>query len=92
MAKAGGVLLFTTPEGRTREYATVTCGHCNSVVRIPHREEGIDPETVLAHCHACDQDICIDCHKLQRCIPIERWCELVEWRDRWMKEYEKARR
>lgn len=74
------------------EYDTISCGHCNKVVMVkagtgstvylipqftgPHLEEP------GAMCRVCMRAVCLECHDLGRCLPLERMIEEKEARGR----------
>jgi hypothetical protein len=73
----GGWLQIVDPTvaGPPREYATITCVHCNRVVPLKSRKEDAD------WCRMCMKPICLRCAG-KGCTPFERKLEAMEARAR----------
>jgi hypothetical protein len=79
--KPGG-LVWVNDGYTTVEHESYTCGHCNRIVVVPHKER---PENMGDICHGCMHLICADCVG-RGCRPIEKWCEQEEARGRFRRE------
>ncbi len=79
--KPGG-LVWLNDGYKTVEHESYTCGHCNKIVVVPHKERA---ENMGDICHGCMHLICVDCIG-RGCRPIEKWCEQEEARARFRRE------
>lgn len=78
MRNPGGNLLIEDPDpfrGRgevaRREFDTITCGHCNGLVKVlPHKD--------LHMCKKCTQFVCPGCFGRFVCVPFEKKLEIWE--------------
>ena len=88
----GGYLQIFSPDGPITERDSISCGHCNRAVfvkpgtaattyLIPHRD-GRWTEEAGAFCRVCMRPVCLRCHDLGTCLPLERWIEQQEQRPR----------
>lgn len=90
MRNAGGYLIITDPEvAAPIERDTVSCGHCNRVVEV---KAGTGATVYLwwswpqqryqeeagAFCRCCMKPVCLRCHDLGTCTPLEKWLEQQE--------------
>ncbi len=71
MRNPGGYLVIDDPdpwrskgEQARREYDTVTCKHCNGIVKI-------SPQVDTVVCKKCMSFICSGCHAKGGCLPFE---------------------
>lgn len=91
-ARATGYAYVVDPDGPRLEFDTVTCAHCQQVVRVKagtaatvyfvRRPTGELAEEGGAFCRVCMRAICLNCHETGRCTPWERRMERSESRDR----------
>lgn len=90
MLRPGGYAMILDPDAALIERDTITCGHCNRVVfvkpgsvattyLIQHRD-GRWTEEPGAGCTICGRSICLRCHDLGMCLPMERQLEQQERR------------
>jgi hypothetical protein len=88
MPKLGGYLQIFDPDHPTVERDSICCGHCNravfvkpgsgaTVYLLPHRD-GRWTEEAGAFCRVCMRPVCLRCHDVGSCTPIERWLEQQE--------------
>jgi len=77
-----GFVQITGPEG-VQEFETFTCGHCNKVVRVPHRAK---PEELGGMCKLCMSMTCGPCTATGKCEPFEKKLERIEDRDRFFRQ------
>ena len=72
------------------ERDTASCGHCNRVIfvkpgtattvyLIQHRD-GHWTEEPGAFCRVCMRPVCLRCHDIGTCVPVERLLERLEAR------------
>jgi hypothetical protein len=83
MRNPGGYAIITHPEQRTIEYETITCKHCNSIVKIPPR---VDAASIGGRCGVCDGLICPRCLG-KGCRPFEEALKRAEARDAARRSY-----
>lgn len=76
MSQARGYAVLSSPEA-TKEYDTVTCGHCNSIVFL--KKPGADPGGLCRHCM---KGVCGRCCAIGKCTPFEKKLEAYERRMR----------
>ncbi len=87
MRRAGGYATFTG-EAAVREYDTCSCGHCgkilftkpgtvSTVYLIPTRSGGWLEEPG-AGCRVCMRPVCLPCHDVGACRPVEQLLEFLE--------------
>ena len=90
--KGAGLGLWADPGSDTPilELDSLQCGHCNTVVfvkpgtattvyLIQHRD-GRWTEEAGAFCRCCMRPVCLRCHDVGSCLPLERWLEEQETR------------
>lgn len=75
-----------------KEFDTISCGHCNRVVMVKPGTGStvylfpqlIGPmkEEAGASCRVCMTAVCLKCHDLGSCLPLERKIEEMEARGR----------
>jgi hypothetical protein len=82
-------------DGRPTERDSISCGHCNKIVFVKpgtgattylifHSTDPTVPPTEEpgAFCRVCMSPVCLPCHDVGTCRPIEKWLEQEEARDR----------
>lgn len=90
MRRAQGYMQVVDPDQPLLEWDTITCGHCSRIVctkpgtaatvyLIQHRD-GRWTDEPGAFCRVCMRPVCLRCHDLGRCRPLERWLAEVEAR------------
>lgn len=77
---------------RLIEHDTIACGHCNriifvkpgsaSTVYIFYQLIGPPREEPGAFCRVCMRPVCLRCHDVGTCTPLERHLEELEARGR----------
>lgn len=72
---------------RGREWDTITCNHCQHVVRFQTRAQYAER---VAHCRLCDKDICLRCHDKGQCTPFEEKIREQETRAANRRAYEQT--
>ena len=75
MRNPQGALIITDPGAETREFDTITCCHCNTIVVIAHR---CAPEDAGGFCRMCFKPTCKACAAHGRCTPFEAKLEAQE--------------
>jgi hypothetical protein len=83
MRVPGGYAIRTDPVLGISETDTRTCGHCQRVDAI---KPFCDPAEVGGLCYVCNRYICLRCHGLATCDPIERKLERNEARGRLLRD------
>jgi hypothetical protein len=83
MRVPGGYAIRTDPVLGISETDTRTCGHCQKVDAI---RPFCDPAEVGGLCYVCNRYICLRCHGLATCDPIERKLERNEARGRLLRD------
>lgn len=78
--RVGGYMVITDPDRPTQEWDTITCTHCNAIVRVKRDPGG--------WCLQCDRAICGPCADKRTCTPFERKLEAYERRERFRKSLE----
>jgi hypothetical protein len=92
MRKPDGYGIIVDPDGPTWERDAINCGHCNAnvwvkpgsastVYLILHRD-GRWTEEAGAFCRVCMTPVCLRCHGLGVCTPLEKWLDQQEHPDR----------
>jgi len=84
MRNPGGYLQIFSPEGAVEEYDTMTCGHCNRIVKIKHK---CDPSDLGGLCKLCMKMICPDCVNTGECEPFEEKLKRMEARADALRSY-----
>lgn len=88
MRNPGGYGIIIDPVFGVSEFDTITCSHCQTIVRV---DAGHDPADIGAFCTICAKHICGPCHESMSrgngCIPWEKKMEQIEARDRARKSY-----
>ncbi len=90
MAIARGYAFMTAPDAQIWERDTITCGHCSRVVYVkpgtattvyllPH-SDGRWTEEAGAFCRSCMKPVCLACHDVGTCLPLEKWLAQQEAR------------
>lgn len=74
MPRWGGALLIADPSGTVFEQDTLTCKHCQHVIRVPVGRVS----EVTGWCARCGDYVCLRCADLGRCRPFEQWLATVE--------------
>ena len=85
-----GYAQIVDPDRPLIERDTISCGHCGLVVfvkpgtaatvyLIQHRDRSWTDEAG-AFCRVCMRPVCLRCHDVGACRPLERWLELQEAR------------
>lgn len=88
MRRIGGYAQITSPE-RQIERDTSSCGHCSAVTFIKPGSAATvyliwDPalkqwrEEPGAFCRVCMRPVCLRCHEIGTCVPLERFLERAE--------------
>lgn len=95
MIRPGGYAIIVDPEAPTIEFDTVTCNHCQQVVRVKagsamtvyymRNAAGVLVEEAGAFCRLCMAPICLNCHARGVCVPWEKQMEAMEARDRFLR-------
>lgn len=75
-----GFILITDSRG-TVEQETFTCGHCNNVIRVPHRA---NPDDLGGMCRICMSMVCGPCVEKRECDPFEKKLKRIEDRSRFL--------
>jgi hypothetical protein len=86
--KAEGVASIVGSWGDTEERKTITCAHCDKLVYVQPGTDGTSPLSPLAGvqqlppsvCHICWALVCIQCHGLGVCRPLEERLRKLEAR------------
>ena len=90
MLNPGGYLLITDPvAAQSVERDTISCGHCNRVVEVKagssstvflrwSRSQQRYQEEPGAFCRCCMKPVCLPCHDIGVCMPLEKWLEQQE--------------
>lgn len=89
--RIGGYATITDPDTRIVEFDTVSCCHCSAAIRVKPNTVAtvylvVDPVTLLwreepgASCYHCMKPVCLACHELGTCVPLERMLERAEFR------------
>ncbi len=97
MRGATGYLTLTDPDQPLVERDTAICGHCQRVIFLKPNTAAtvyliLDHTTLQYHdeagafCRVCMRPICLPCHDRGRCVPWERMMELIEARDRLIRQ------
>lgn len=76
MSQARGYAVLSSP-ATTKEYDTITCAHCNSIVFL--KKEGADPG---GFCRHCMKGVCGKCADQGKCTPFEKKLAAYERRMR----------
>lgn len=73
---------------RVTEYDSVTCGHCSRVIFVKPgtisrvylfpQLDGTVKEEPGAGCLKCAQPVCLRCHQVGTCRPVEKWMDQLE--------------
>ena len=89
MLRPQGYAQFIAPE-QVVERDTCTCGHCNRVIFVKPRSastvyliqhrDGRWTEEAGAFCRVCMRPVCLRCHDVGTCTPMERMIEQMEAR------------
>jgi len=77
-----GFVQITGPNG-VEEHETFTCGHCNNVVRVPHKAK---PDDLGGMCRVCMSMVCGRCCATGRCDPFDKKLKRMEDRGRFFRE------
>lgn len=83
MRRPQGYATVVDPDRPLVERDTVSCGHCNRIVftkpgsastvyLIQHRDQRWTEEPG-AFCRVCMRAVCLPCHDVGSCLPLERW-------------------
>jgi hypothetical protein len=83
MRQPNGTLLIFDPDAPLLERDTITCGHCQRIVVVKPGTGatvylipvgvGQWREEMGAFCRVCMRPVCLHCHDVGTCRPIERW-------------------
>jgi hypothetical protein len=76
LTQSHGYAVISSPES-TKEYDTITCAHCNSIVFL--KKPGADAG---GFCRQCMKGVCGKCADQGRCTPFERKLDAYERRMR----------
>ena len=87
--RPSGYAQVVDPDQPLVEFDTVMCGHCGAHIRVkPGTVSTVylifDPqawrytEVAGAGCRMCMRPVCLRCHALGSCLPLERWLATVE--------------
>lgn len=68
----------------SQEWDTITCGHCNRIVRLP---AGPAASEHFGGCGLCSKFICLACVKKGRCSPWEEQMKKIEARAEALRSY-----
>lgn len=82
MNRAKGFVQITGPEG-TVEFETFTCGHCSTIVQVPHKAS---PDALGGLCKQCMTMICPGCVEKMTCDPFEKKLKRQEDRSRFFRQ------
>ena len=85
MHHARGYSVRDDGNGRIEEADTFTCGHCQTMKRVPPGQRAED--TVGRMCSCCMRVICGDCKNGATCDVVERKLERAEQRDAARRSY-----
>lgn len=87
MRRPQGYLTVSDPE-RVVERDTISCAHCGKIVVVKPRTattvyliprmNGTWIEEPGAGCSVCMRPVCLPCHDIGVCRPIEKWLEIME--------------
>jgi hypothetical protein len=90
-----GYATWTMAEAPLVERDSISCGHCNRLVFVKPGTAftvylfpqliGPDKEEMGAACRVCMRNICLTCHGVGTCTPLERRLEQIEARGRMFK-------
>jgi hypothetical protein len=92
MQRAHGYVTIVDPGAPLVEYDTVVCCHCNKIVftkpgsiSTVYLIQHLTPEGLIywseapgAACWHCHKPVCLPCHALGCCLPLERWLDRQE--------------
>lgn len=67
MRNPGGQFVCSSPDA-VQEFDTFTCGHCNKVKMVQHKQR---PEDIGGVCKMCMKLICEHCVNTGACDPFE---------------------
>ena len=86
--RAHGYLTISGPDVRVVERDTVGCAHCAKVIVVKPgtattvylipRRDGTWIEEPGAGCSVCMRPMCLPCHDIGVCRPVEKWLEIME--------------
>lgn len=90
MPSPKGYATIVDPDLPTWERDSITCGHCSGVVFVKpgaaatvylvlHRDNRWTEEPG-AFCRLCMKPVCLRCHDVGTCTPLDRWLEIQEGR------------
>lgn len=79
MRRPQGFGFISSPDGKTEEFETATCAHCNCVYRLSRKTD------IGGFCRCCMDLICGPCADKGTCTPFEKQVEEMEARDRFMR-------
>lgn len=97
MPKSTGYGIVFDPDAKGPfEFDTITCNHCQQIVRIKpgsaatvyyvrDAASGMLVEDAGAFCRVCMAPICLNCHDSGGCTPWEKKMEEMEARGRFLK-------
>ena len=91
MRNPGGYAVIVDPTQPLVEYDTVSCCHCGKVIFVKpgtastvfliwNNLARLWQEEPGASCYHCMKPVCLRCHDLGTCLPLERWLEQQEGR------------
>jgi hypothetical protein len=78
-----GYAVVVDPGGKTREFDTLKCWHCQRILFVKPKQ---DPATMGGFCRNCMQHICGPCADKGVCAPFMKQIEESEERDRRRRE------
>lgn len=88
MLKPQGYAQILDPDQPLLERDTATCSHCSAVIFVKpasastvyliYHRDGRITEEPGAFCRCCMKPVCLACHAVGTCTPLERWLEAHE--------------
>ena len=88
MLRPQGYVSVICDDGRTIERDSITCGHCGVVVMVKPGSAatvywypqlvGPPKEEAGAHCSVCDKAVCLRCHDIGTCVPLQKRLKAME--------------
>jgi hypothetical protein len=83
MPRPGGYACLSDPEAGVKEWDTITCAHCNSIVHVKPRT---DPADIGGLCKQCMGLICRRCVR-GACAPFLKRLDDMEARERFRRAF-----
>lgn len=76
--RVGGYAVIVGPDAPTKEWDTITCAHCNRIVRCRTDPGGF--------CRCCMKPLCGPCADKGVCTPFEARLDAYEKRERFRRQ------